>query len=60
MPYGYQGKVRDIDINGYGQSSTNETGFNVLMMDGTMWTNGTSNNYQQGFVDNVSTYHVNS
>ncbi len=56
MPYGYQGKVRDIDINGYGQSSTNETGFNVLMMDGTMWTNGTSNNYQQGFVDNTSNY----
>ena len=56
MPYGYQGKVRDIDINGYGSGSTIETGFNVLMMDGTMWTNGQSNNFQQGFTDNVSTY----
>jgi alpha-tubulin suppressor-like RCC1 family protein len=48
MPYGYQGQVRDIDTLGYKQSTTEEGGYSVLMMDGSLWTQGYGSTHQMG------------
>tara|TARA_B000000557_G_scaffold182694_1_gene149283 strand:+ start:163 stop:2871 length:2709 start_codon:yes stop_codon:yes gene_type:complete len=51
MPWGYQGKVRDISSHGYGQSSTWECGYMCLMMDGTIWGQGYNGAYSHGLSD---------
>ena len=56
MPYGYQGKVRDIWAIGHGQSSTQQTGSCILMMDGTLWTNGFGTGQQKGSFDVNTSY----
>ena len=56
MPYGYQGKVRDMWAIGYGASSTQESGTCILMMDGTLWTNGYGTGQQRGSHDTNTTY----
>lgn len=56
MPYGYQGKVRDIWSIGYGAGSTQESGTCILMMDGTLWTNGYGTGQQRGSHDTNTTY----
>jgi len=43
LPNGYQGKIRDVMPMGHSTSSSQYGGWGVLMMDGTMWTNGMEN-----------------
>ena len=51
MPWGYQGKVRDICNAGYGQSSTWECAYMAMMMDGTIWGTGYNGGYTHGLSD---------